>query len=271
MTIVMGLDQHGARITAEWVDTDTGEIGRTRVAPAHRATVRRFLERFRGRRLEVALEARTGWRFVVEELHRVGAVVDLAEPAETAERRGRKKRAKTDRADARLLRELVMTGRLPESWIAPERILDLRASVRLRHTLVDQRREWQQRIHAVRYHHGVPQRRGLGLLTADGRAWLARQPLPRTGARAGHRRACDDRQAGRPARADRQGAACIRAPPARVQGADGALRYRSPERGHGPGRARRRPAVLLLARRRPLLGPRRSRSANPTGDAHPAT
>ena len=180
MTIVMGLDQHRAQITAEWVDTDTGEIGRTRVAPAHRATVRRFLERFRGRRLEVALEATTGWRFVVEELHRVGAVVHLAEPAETAERRGRKKRAKTDRADARLLRELVMTGRVPESWIAPEHILDLRARVRLRHTLVDQRGEWQQRIHAVLYHHGVPQRRGLGLLTADGRAWLACRPLPRT-------------------------------------------------------------------------------------------
>lgn len=60
----------------------------------------------------------------------------VAEPAETAERRGRKKRAKTDRADARLLRELVMTGRLPESWIAPGHILDLRARVRLRHTLV---------------------------------------------------------------------------------------------------------------------------------------
>ena len=178
MTIVMGLDQHRAQITAEWVDTDTGEIGRTRVVPAHRATVRRFLARFGYQQLEVALEATTGWRFVVEELHRVGAVVHLAEPAETAERRGRKKRAKTDRADARLLRELVMTGKLPESWIAPDHILDLRARVRLRHTLVDQRGEWQQRIHAVLYHHGIPQRPGLGLLTADGRAWLDRLPLP---------------------------------------------------------------------------------------------
>ena len=137
MTIVVGLDQHRAQITAEWVDTDTGEIGRARVAPEHRATVRRFLARFAGQQLEVALEATTGWRFVVEELNRVGAVVHLAEPAETAERRGRKKRAKTDRAGARLLRELVMTGRLPESWIPPEHILDLRARVRLRHTLVD--------------------------------------------------------------------------------------------------------------------------------------
>jgi hypothetical protein len=123
----MGLDQHRAQITADWLDTDTGEVSRARVAPADRAGVRRFLERFRGRELEVALEATTGWRFVVEELQRVGATVHLAEPAETAARRRNKKRAKNDRADARHLRELVMVGRLPESWIAPDHILDLRA------------------------------------------------------------------------------------------------------------------------------------------------
>ncbi len=176
MAIVMGLDQHRAQITAEWIDTDTGEIGRARVSPAHRGDVRKFFMRFAGQRLEVALEATTGWRFVVEELHAIGAAVHLAEPAETAARRGNKKRAKTDRADARHLRELLMIGRLPESWIPPDHLLDLRARVRLRHTLVDQRGEWQQRIQAVLYHHGFPQRNGL--LTAENRAWLEGLPLP---------------------------------------------------------------------------------------------
>jgi transposase len=170
MAIVMGLDQHRAQITAEWIDTDTGEVSRARVAPALRPDVRRFVKRFAGQRLEVALEATTGWRFVVEELRAIGADVHLAEPAETAARRGNKKRAKTDRADARHLRELLMIGRLPESWIPPEHLLDLRARVRLRHTLVDQRGEWQQRIQAALYHHGFPQRNGL--LTGENRAWL---------------------------------------------------------------------------------------------------
>ncbi|MCA1679080.1 MAG: transposase [Actinobacteria bacterium] len=49
-----------------------------------------------------------------------------------------------------------MQERLPECWIAPAHILDLRAKVRLRKTLVDQRTEWLQRIHAVLFHHGVP-------------------------------------------------------------------------------------------------------------------
>jgi len=172
----MGLDQHRAQITAEWMDTSTGEISRGRVRPADRAGVRRFVERFRGQELEVALEATTGWRFVVEELRAINAGVHLAEPAETAARRGTKKRPKSDRADAAHLRELLMIGRLPESWIPPEHILDLRARVRLRHTLSEQRGEWQQRIQSVLYHHGCPQRGDL--MNKDGLAWLAAQPLP---------------------------------------------------------------------------------------------
>jgi transposase len=172
----MGLDQHRGQITSEWIDTETGEAQRGRVAPADRAAVRTFLQRFRGRELEAALEATTGWRFVVEELRRIGAMVHLAEPAETAGLRGPKKRAKGDRADARHLRELLMVRRLPESWIPPDHILDLRARVRLRHTLSEQRSEWQQRIQATLYHHGLPRRRSL--LVGDGRQWLASQPLP---------------------------------------------------------------------------------------------
>ncbi len=146
--------------------------------PADRAGVRRFLARFAGQQLEVATEATTGWRFLVAELRAAGATVHLAEPAETAALRGNKKRAKSDRADARHLRELLLAGRLPESWIPPDHILDLRAQVRLRHTLIKQHCEYQQRIQAVLYHHGCPQRRQL--MVSDGRDWLAAQPLPET-------------------------------------------------------------------------------------------
>jgi transposase len=178
VSIVMGIDQHRAQITAEWIELESGEIGRARVRPADRAGVRRFLARFAGQQLEVATEATTGWRFLVEELRAAGARVHLAEPAETAALRGNKKRAKSDRADARHLRELLLAGRVPESWIPPDDILDLRARVRLRHTLIEAHREYQQRIQAVLYHHGCPRRRGL--MVGDGRDWLAGQPLPET-------------------------------------------------------------------------------------------
>lgn len=55
-------------------------------------------------------------------------------------------------------------------------MLDLRAQVRLRHTLSYQREEWQQRIQSVLYHHGCPHHGEL--LTLAGRTWLAAQPLP---------------------------------------------------------------------------------------------
>src|SRR3954452_22852972 len=120
MAIVMGLDQHRAQITAEWLDTESGEIGRARVAPGGREHVRRFAARFAGQHVEAALEATTGWRFVVEELRAIGADVHLAEPAETAARRGNKKRAKTDRAGT------ISVSRSTSGWAAG----DARAEVR---------------------------------------------------------------------------------------------------------------------------------------------
>lgn len=176
MTIVMGLDVHREQITFDALDTETGEIRRGRIRPADRGTVRHFLRQFEGRDVEAALEATTGWRFLVEELRAAGAVAHLAEPAETRNLRGRKRRAKTDRLDARHLRDLLLDGRLPESWIPPEHLLELRSKVRLRKTLVDERTAWQQRIHAQLFHHGAP--RLPGLLTAERRSRIAELDLP---------------------------------------------------------------------------------------------
>jgi transposase len=78
-------------------------------------------------------------------------------------RRGRKRRAKTDNADCDLQLRLLLAGELPESWIPPAQILELRTLVRLRKTLIDQRTAWQQRIHAQLFHQGV--RGGLRLRT----------------------------------------------------------------------------------------------------------
>ena len=49
MSLVMGVNQHRAQISAEWIDTITAEVSRARVAPADRAGVRKFLADFKGR------------------------------------------------------------------------------------------------------------------------------------------------------------------------------------------------------------------------------
>ena len=94
-----------------------------RLAPASREHLRGWLERFAGQQASFALEGCTGWRYVVEELQRAGITAHLAEPADTSAARGPKRRAKTDRADARHLRDLLLGGRLPESWIPPTHVL----------------------------------------------------------------------------------------------------------------------------------------------------
>ena len=82
--------------------------------------------------------------------------VHLGDPAEIAALQGSKKRAKTDRADARLLRTLLLEGRFPASWIAPAHVLEVRTLGRSYCTLMDERRGWQQRIHAQLFHQGCP-------------------------------------------------------------------------------------------------------------------
>jgi transposase len=176
MAIVVGFDVHRAQITFDALDLSSGEIHRGRI-PSTREAVRKWVERFGGEQVDVALEAGTGWLFVCTELAGAGATPHLAEPAETRALRGPKRRAKTDRTDARWLRMLLAEGRLPESWIPPAHIQELRTRTRLRKTLIDERTAWLQRIQATLFHHGisgVPER----LRSAGGREFLDRLDLP---------------------------------------------------------------------------------------------
>jgi Transposase len=172
MQIVGALDVHRRQITFKTLEPASGESSRGRISPAAREPLRQWLERFDGLESEFVLEGTTGWRFVVEEIERAGHRVRLADPAETAAGRGRKRRAKTDDADCDLMLGLLLAGELPEAWIPPAQILELRTRVRLRKTLIDQRTAWLQRLRAQLFHQGVPP--GLKPRTAAGRAALAR-------------------------------------------------------------------------------------------------
>lgn len=160
MSMACGLDLHRGQITFDTIEVGTGEVWRGRIWQPDRARFRRWLTeelapRANGGPVDVAVEGCTGWRFVVEEVMAAGFRAHLAEPADTMAARGRKRHAKTDRTDSGLLRELVQSGDLPESWIPPTEVLDWRERVRLYKSLVDQRTQWVQRVHAELYHHGV--------------------------------------------------------------------------------------------------------------------
>ena len=176
MAIVAGFGVHRAQITFDALDRETGEVkrGRMRATPG---AVREWVGCFGGEEIDVAVEACSGWLFVCEALAETGAVAHLAEPVETSALRGKKRRAKTDREDARWLRELLADGRLPEAWIPPAHVLEWRTRSRLRKTLVDERTSWLQRVQATLFHHGisgVPDK----LLSGKGREFLAGLELP---------------------------------------------------------------------------------------------
>ena len=179
MTMVGGLDVHRHQITFDYVDDD-GLVHWGQIRPATCQGLRGWLAKHcpdgDG---EFALEGCTGWRYVVEELAAAGLVAHLGDPAEIAGLRGPKKRAKTDRADARLLRTLLLEGRFPESWIPPAHVVEVRTLGRLYCALMEERRGWQQRIHAQLFHQGCPPI--TTLLSQAGREALARAEFSAAG------------------------------------------------------------------------------------------
>jgi transposase len=161
-SIVGGMDIHRKQVTFDYLDVVAGEVKCGQVTPADRANLRAWLKRFAGvSGVVFAVEACTGWRYVTEELAAAGIEAHLAEPADTAAARGRKKRAKTDRADSRLMRDLLAGGRLPECWIPPPQVLEYRALLETYHALRREHTAWVQRVHAVLFHQGAPVFHGL--------------------------------------------------------------------------------------------------------------
>jgi transposase len=102
---------------------------------------------------EVAMEATLGWYWAADVLAECGARLHLAHPL------GIKafayQRVKKDESDARLLADLLRMGRLPESWIAPPELRELREAVRYRHKIVEARANAKSQVHGVLAKAGV--------------------------------------------------------------------------------------------------------------------
>jgi transposase len=125
----------------------------------------------------VAFEAAYGWTWLAELLD------DLGLQAHLAHARGCKAiasaRLKDDRVDARTLAQLLRADLLPEAWIAPAAVRELRALLRHRVALVRLRTLAKNRIHALLADAGLDRAEG-ALWSGPGRAWLAEAKLPVT-------------------------------------------------------------------------------------------
>jgi transposase len=168
--IYAALDIHKHVIQAAVLDSDTGEVEQERFA-ADRVHVAAWAERHAARVAATAIEATNGWRWVCRELQAAGLEVRLCDPGQAVALKGKRRRAKNDRLDARWMAVLLAKQMLPESWLAPEDIQRLRDQTRLREALRHDKTRWAERLHAVLAHEGFACLRAK-LLTRHGREWL---------------------------------------------------------------------------------------------------
>ena len=105
-----------------------------------------------GPEAEVVIEATYGWYWLVDMLQANGHRVHLADPQGL---NWGQRRVKNDERDATDLADMLRLGRLPEAWIAPTAIRELRELVRYRAKLVELRSGLKAQVHAVMAKEGV--------------------------------------------------------------------------------------------------------------------
>src|ERR1051326_831282 len=122
----------------------------------------------------VAFEAAFGWSWLAELLEDYGFEPHMVHPLRC--KAIASARLKNDKVDAAILAQLLRADLLPEAWIAPPEVRQLRALLRHRAQLVRLRTLLRNRIHAVLADHGHD--RPASCWSGPGRAWLASLELP---------------------------------------------------------------------------------------------
>src|SRR5437762_2940370 len=122
----------------------------------------------------VAFEAAFGWGWLAALLEDYGFEAHLVHPLRC--KAIASARLKNDKVDAAILAQLLRADLLPEAWIAPPQVRQLRALVRHRASLVRLGTQLRNRIHAVAADFGYD--RTGSYWTGPGRGWLAELDLP---------------------------------------------------------------------------------------------
>jgi transposase len=174
MSTYVGMDVHRKRSQIAIVD-DAGVQQRNRNLPNDPAKLIPILGALPAG-TPVAFEAAYGWGWLVELLEELELEPHLVHPSRC--KAIASARLKNDKVDAATLAQLLRADLLPEAWIAPQEIRDLRALLRHRAALVRLSTSLKNRVHAVLADRGIGEDRILW--TDAGRAWLASLELPPT-------------------------------------------------------------------------------------------
>src|SRR6266487_5082914 len=170
---VVGMDLHRRRSVLVRMTEDGRKLETVRIGNSP-AALRAVLARA-GRNPRVVLEATYGWYWAADVLEAAGAEVHLAHPLGVKAFSYR--RVKNDERDCADLADLLRLGRLPEAWIAPAEVRELRELTRYRHKLVHLRTSCKDQVHGVLAKLGVPVT-CTDIFGAAGSAWLDQLGLP---------------------------------------------------------------------------------------------
>ena len=168
----VGVDLHRRRSQIAIID-EHGELALSRRIVNDRDTFKDLLGDPDG--THVAIEATYGWEWLAELLEEAGYDVHLAHPLRT--RAIAAARVKTDAVDAKTLAHLLRTGLLPEAYIAPPELRDLRELLRHRAVLTRMRTAVKNRVHALLARQGIRPEH-TDLFGKAGREFLASLELP---------------------------------------------------------------------------------------------
>jgi transposase len=172
MSVYVGIDVHRKRSQVAVID-QAGEVLANRNVPNGTETILGVIGGLPPG-TPAAFEAAFGWGWLVELLEDYGFDPHLVHPLQC--KAIASARLKNDKVDAAILAQLLRADLLPEAWIAPPAVRQLRALLRHRAQLVRLRTLLRNRIHAVLADHG--QDRPSGCWSGPGRAWLAALKLP---------------------------------------------------------------------------------------------
>jgi len=119
---------------------------------------------------KVAMEASTYIILIYRKLKEEGYDITVSHPKKT--RLIAEARIKSDRVDSKALAELLRLDSLPESYVPPKELAELRERVRRRAFLVRQRAKLKVKIRGVLAYEGVKPPGHHGLFTRKGVEWL---------------------------------------------------------------------------------------------------
>ena len=173
MSVYVGIDVHRKRSQVAVID-QAGQVLANRNVPNGVEPILKVIGGLPPG-TAAAFEACYGTSWLVELLEDYGFDPHLVHPSRC--KAIASARLKNDKVDAAILAQLLRADLLPEAWIAPPPVRQLRALLRHRVALVRLRTRLRNRIHAIVADYGHDRPAG-GYWTGPGRAWLAALPLP---------------------------------------------------------------------------------------------